>query len=145
MFSHAYVRYLEDKRRAVVDTRDIRDSDKWDQQDMDEKRIKATTVWVKWVFEDGTSEYFPAEILHFGGKLNYFHNVHKSFCAVASAHQGSQPLTPWKVSVMRECFKERLVRLGLPVDILQNSLKRLNHFVVEKLADIEKLAKKCIN
>ncbi|KAL1415490.1 hypothetical protein MTO96_049983 [Rhipicephalus appendiculatus] len=26
-----------------------------------------------------------------------------------------------------------------------NSLKRLNHFVVEKLADIEKLAKKCIN
>ncbi|KAL1479655.1 hypothetical protein MTO96_051677, partial [Rhipicephalus appendiculatus] len=53
-----------------------------------------------------------------------------------------QPLTPWKVSVMRECFKERLVRLGLPVDILQNSLKRLNHFVVEKLADIEKLTKK---
>ncbi|KAL1484097.1 hypothetical protein MTO96_032765 [Rhipicephalus appendiculatus] len=56
-----------------------------------------------------------------------------------------QPLTLWKVSVMRECFKERLVRLGLPVDILQNSLKRLNHFVMEKLADIEKLAKKCIN
>ncbi|KAL1474638.1 hypothetical protein MTO96_037823, partial [Rhipicephalus appendiculatus] len=47
-------------------TPDIRDFDKWDQQDMDEKRIKATTVWVKWVFEDGTSEYFPAEILHLG-------------------------------------------------------------------------------
>ncbi|KAL1424048.1 hypothetical protein MTO96_020638 [Rhipicephalus appendiculatus] len=47
-------------------TPDIRDFDKWDQQDMDEKRIEATTVWVKWVFEDGTSEYFPAEILHLG-------------------------------------------------------------------------------
>ncbi|KAL1486263.1 hypothetical protein MTO96_047028 [Rhipicephalus appendiculatus] len=47
-------------------TPDIRDFDKWDQQDMDEERIKATTVWVKWVFEDGASEYFPAEILHLG-------------------------------------------------------------------------------
>ncbi|KAL1468189.1 hypothetical protein MTO96_041642 [Rhipicephalus appendiculatus] len=35
--------------------------------------------------------------------------------------------------MMTECFKERLVRLGLPVDILQNSVKRLNHFVVEEV------------
>ncbi|XP_037579969.1 BEN domain-containing protein 5 [Dermacentor silvarum] len=53
-----------------------------------------------------------------------------------------EPLTPWKVAVMRECYKERLLRLGLPADLLQNSLKRMNHFVVEKLADVEKQAKR---
>ncbi|XP_037504477.1 BEN domain-containing protein 5 isoform X2 [Rhipicephalus sanguineus] len=361
MFSHAYVRYLEDKRCALVDTTDIRDFDKWDHQDIDEKRIKAATHWVNWVFKDGSSDYFPAEILHLGaseaevqkkvkkGRLKFRrmmpgeeqewncdeepqekeqeenkrkgkkrkepndnllklldrkkrqmdvaktrHNCDgncsaaqelermkdvvdrkeeeikklrklneklqekvimqmerfiesangtvahsmvqptvvvppstpppaqgpeekngaaaaRAFCSPAAITQQStpesrgpddmvdigqglkiptgawqriqlqpkdslfvkellvaiwdpadlkgrslqgkrsprfpdrpikEPLTPWKVSVMRECYKERLLRLGLPAEILQNSLKRLNHFVVEKLADIEKLAKK---
>ncbi|KAH7984237.1 hypothetical protein HPB52_018350 [Rhipicephalus sanguineus] len=240
MFSHAYVRYLEDKRCALVDTTDIRDFDKWDHQDIDEKRIKAATHWVNWVFKDGSSDYFPAEILHLGVESANGTVAHsmvqptvvvppstpppaqgpeekngaaaaRAFCSPAAITQQStpesrgpddmvdigqglkiptgawqriqlqpkdslfvkellvaiwdpadlkgrslqgkrsprfpdrpikEPLTPWKVSVMRECYKERLLRLGLPAEILQNSLKRLNHFVVEKLADIEKLAKK---
>ncbi|KAL1483414.1 hypothetical protein MTO96_033211 [Rhipicephalus appendiculatus] len=62
--------------------------------------------------------------------------------ALAKVPRSSHQAAP---DTVEKCFKERLVRLGLPVDILQNSLKRLNHFVVEKLADIEKLARKCIN
>ncbi|XP_049511251.1 uncharacterized protein LOC125939833 [Dermacentor silvarum] len=65
MFAYAYVRYLEDKRCALVEVGDFRDFEKWG-EDMDEKHLKATVHWVKWVFKDGTSEYFPAEILHLG-------------------------------------------------------------------------------
>ncbi|KAH7984429.1 hypothetical protein HPB52_020591 [Rhipicephalus sanguineus] len=215
MFSHAYVRYLEDNRCALVDTTDIRDFDKWDHQDIDEKRIKAATHWVNWVFKDGSSDYFPAEILHLGVESANGTVAHsmvqptvvvppstpppaqgpeekngaaaaRAFCSPAAITQQSTPesrdpddmvdigqglkiptgawqriqLQPkdslfvkellvaiWdpadlKGCSLQECYKERLLRLGLPAEILQNSLKRLNHFVVEKLADIEKLAKK---
>ncbi|XP_064461842.1 BEN domain-containing protein 5-like [Ornithodoros turicata] len=52
------------------------------------------------------------------------------------------PLTPWKVNVMRECYKARLERSGVPKSLLPAAVKNLNHFIVEKLADLEKVVKR---
>ncbi|XP_037506031.2 BEN domain-containing protein 5-like [Rhipicephalus sanguineus] len=52
------------------------------------------------------------------------------------------PLTPWKVEVMRDCYRRRLQRQGIPETLMPAALKQLNHFVVEKLADLERLAKR---
>ncbi|XP_065296059.1 BEN domain-containing protein 5-like [Dermacentor albipictus] len=52
------------------------------------------------------------------------------------------PLTPSKVEVMRDCYRQRLRRQGVPEHLLPAALKQLNHFVVEKLADLERLAKR---
>ncbi|KAL1434737.1 hypothetical protein MTO96_011435 [Rhipicephalus appendiculatus] len=42
------------------------------------------------------------------------------------------PLTPWKVEVHQ----------GIPENLVPAALKQLNHFVLEKLADLERLAKR---
>ncbi|KAL1437694.1 hypothetical protein MTO96_048681 [Rhipicephalus appendiculatus] len=52
------------------------------------------------------------------------------------------PLTPWKLDVMRDCYRVRLERQGVPAGVLPLAVKQMNHFIVEKLADIEKLAKR---
>ncbi|KAH8028749.1 hypothetical protein HPB51_018231 [Rhipicephalus microplus] len=54
------------------------------------------------------------------------------------------PLTPWKVEVMRDCYRRRLQRQGIPENLVPAALKQLNHFVVEKLADLERMAKRLI-
>ncbi|XP_075542535.1 BEN domain-containing protein 5-like isoform X1 [Dermacentor variabilis] len=51
------------------------------------------------------------------------------------------PLTPSKVEVMRDCYRQRLRPQGVPEHLLPAALKQLNHFVVEKLVDLERLAK----
>ncbi|KAH8020245.1 hypothetical protein HPB51_005043 [Rhipicephalus microplus] len=52
------------------------------------------------------------------------------------------PLTPWKVSVMRTCYKRRLEKQGFPDSAVQTLMKRMNHYVGEKIADIDKMAKR---
>ncbi|XP_077561639.1 BEN domain-containing protein 5-like [Haemaphysalis longicornis] len=52
------------------------------------------------------------------------------------------PLTPWKVSAMRNCYKHRLDKRGVPDDVQPMVLKQLNHYIVEKIADIDRTAKK---
>ncbi|KAL1454699.1 hypothetical protein MTO96_043709 [Rhipicephalus appendiculatus] len=47
------------------------------------------------------------------------------------------PLTPWKLDVMRDCYRVRLERQGVPAGVLPLAVKQMNHFIVEKLADIE--------
>lgn len=41
-----------------------------------------------------------------------------------------------------ECYSERLQKNGVPAHMLNVAVKQLNRFVVEKLGDIEKLAKR---
>nr|XP_037276561.1 BEN domain-containing protein 5-like [Rhipicephalus microplus] len=52
------------------------------------------------------------------------------------------PLTPWKVSVMRTCYKRRLEKQGFPDSAVQTLMKRMNHYVGEKIAGIDKMAKR---
>lgn len=52
------------------------------------------------------------------------------------------PLTPWKLNVLRECFKDRLREKGLSEPFRPAELKAFNRYVSEKLADIEKVAKR---
>ncbi|KAL1419642.1 hypothetical protein MTO96_025212 [Rhipicephalus appendiculatus] len=93
-------------------TPDIRDFDKWDQQDMDEKRIQG---------DDGLGEM----------------GVRRRHFRIFSSRDSSLRMRQALAKVPRSSHQ------AAPDTV--NSLKRLNHFVVEKLADIEKLAKKCIN
>ncbi|XP_049272420.1 uncharacterized protein LOC119392135 [Rhipicephalus sanguineus] len=51
-----------------------------------------------------------------------------------------EPLTPWKVSVMRTCYKRRLEKQGFPESVVQTLMKRMNYYVGEKIADIDKMA-----
>ncbi|KAH7985921.1 hypothetical protein HPB52_025302 [Rhipicephalus sanguineus] len=52
------------------------------------------------------------------------------------------PLSPWKVSVIRECYKERLEKKGLVAELMPGALKQMNRFIVEKLSDIERMSKR---
>ncbi|XP_077507694.1 uncharacterized protein LOC144118722 [Amblyomma americanum] len=71
------------------------------------------------------------------------------------------PLTPWKVAVLRvimhwhcfvcavcasffltDCFRDRLQAKEMLPDLLTSGLKQFNRFVSEKIADIDKLAKR---
>ncbi|KAL1447722.1 hypothetical protein MTO96_028395 [Rhipicephalus appendiculatus] len=54
-----------------------------------------------------------------------------------------EQLTPWKVSVMRACYKRRLEKQGFPECVVQTLMKRMNDYVGEKIADIDKMAKSC--
>ncbi|KAK8777399.1 hypothetical protein V5799_029257 [Amblyomma americanum] len=67
----------------------------------------STFYFVKWIEEDGSSDYYQARILLLG-----------------------------------ECYSERLQKNGVPAHMLNVAVKQLNRFVVEKLGDIEKLAKR---
>nr|XP_037275215.1 BEN domain-containing protein 5-like [Rhipicephalus microplus] len=51
------------------------------------------------------------------------------------------PLTPWKVEVMRDCYRWRLQCQGIPENLVPAAVEQLNHFVVEKLAGLERLGK----
>lgn len=51
-------------------------------------------------------------------------------------------LTPWKVAVIRDCFKQRLQKRSVPPELLPTLLKQVNHFLVEKIADVERTARK---
>ncbi|KAK8771756.1 hypothetical protein V5799_025001 [Amblyomma americanum] len=55
-------------------------------------------------------------------------------------------LVIWGVAALRnrslqECYRERLQKNGVPAHMVNVAVKQLNRFVVEKLGDIEKLAK----
>lgn len=41
-----------------------------------------------------------------------------------------------------DCYRRRLQRQGIPENLVPAALKQLNHFVVEKLADLERMAKR---
>lgn len=51
-------------------------------------------------------------------------------------------LTPWKLAVIRDCYKQRLQQRGVPPDVLPPMLKQVNHFLVEKIADVKRTARK---
>ncbi|XP_070389098.1 BEN domain-containing protein 5-like isoform X2 [Dermacentor albipictus] len=53
-----------------------------------------------------------------------------------------EPLTPWKVSVMQACFKRRLEKQGFPESVVSTLVKRMNYYVGEKIADIDRTAKR---
>ncbi|KAK8774409.1 hypothetical protein V5799_011058, partial [Amblyomma americanum] len=63
-------------------------------------------------------------------------------CLRFPGRQPKIPLTPWKVAVLRDCFRDRLQAKGMPPGLLTSGLKEFNRFVSEKIADIEKLAKR---
>lgn len=52
------------------------------------------------------------------------------------------PLTPWKLNVLRECFKDRLREKGLSEPFRPAEMKAFNRYISEKLADIDKVAKR---
>ncbi|KAH8019682.1 hypothetical protein HPB51_021004 [Rhipicephalus microplus] len=43
---------------------------------------------------------------------------------------------------MKDCYRARLEHQGVPAGVLPLAVKQMNHFIVEKLSDIEKLAKR---
>ncbi|KAH7982570.1 BEN domain-containing protein 5 [Rhipicephalus sanguineus] len=53
-----------------------------------------------------------------------------------------EPLSPWKVSAIRECYKQRLEKKGLVPEMMPGALKQMNRFMVEKLSDIERMTKR---
>ncbi|XP_077557525.1 uncharacterized protein LOC144172793 [Haemaphysalis longicornis] len=53
-----------------------------------------------------------------------------------------QALTPWKLAVIRDCYKQRLQQRGVPPEVMPAMLKQVNHFLVEKIADVERTARK---
>ncbi|KAH6919561.1 hypothetical protein HPB50_029451 [Hyalomma asiaticum] len=53
-----------------------------------------------------------------------------------------EPLTPWKVSVIKGCYKHRLEKQGYPQNVIETLLKRMNDYVGEKMADIDQIAKR---
>lgn len=52
-----------------------------------------------------------------------------------------QLVRPCELFVL-DCYRRRLQRQGIPETLMPAALKQLNHFVVEKLADLERLAKR---
>ncbi|XP_065287083.1 BEN domain-containing protein 5-like isoform X2 [Dermacentor albipictus] len=53
-----------------------------------------------------------------------------------------EPLTLWKLSVMQACFKRRLEKQGFPESVVSTLVKHMNHYVGEKIADIDRTAKR---
>lgn len=45
-------------------------------------------------------------------------------------------------SFLTDCYKHRLDKRGVPDDVQPMVLKQLNHYIVEKIADIDRTAKK---
>ncbi|KAK8765315.1 hypothetical protein V5799_032075 [Amblyomma americanum] len=87
----------------------------------------STFYFVKWIEEDGSSDYYQARILLLG----------------ARGTRGGGHWT-WDPNIQQclECYSERLQKNGVPAHMLNVAVKQLNRFVVEKLGDIEKLAKR---
>ncbi|KAL1429760.1 hypothetical protein MTO96_015790 [Rhipicephalus appendiculatus] len=128
MITHANVRDEDDRKLAIVDVRDIQNFQPEHAKDFKSKFF----YLVKWTDPDGTSDYYRARILALGGKR----------CPRFPDRPATAPLTPWKVEVMRDCYRRKLQRQGFPENLVPAALKQLNHFVVEKLADLERLAKR---
>ncbi|KAL1483319.1 hypothetical protein MTO96_033266 [Rhipicephalus appendiculatus] len=49
---------------------------------------------------------------------------------------------PMKEFVMLTCHKPRLAKPGFPESVVQTLMKRMNHYVVEKIANIDKMARR---
>ncbi|KAH8032899.1 hypothetical protein HPB51_025492 [Rhipicephalus microplus] len=69
-------------------------------------------------------------------------SLHGKHCPRYPNRPRKAPLTPWKLDVMRDCYRARLEHQGVPAGVLPLAVKQMNHFIVEKLSDIEKLAKR---
>ncbi|XP_049515617.1 BEN domain-containing protein 5 isoform X2 [Dermacentor silvarum] len=81
-----------------------------------------------------TAVWSPAELL---GR-----SLHGKHCPRFPDHPRKVPLSPLKVSVIRECYKERLHKKGLVADMMPGALKQMNHFIVKKISEIERMAKR---
>lgn len=81
-----------------------------------------------------TAVWSPAKLL---GR-----SLHGKHCPRFPDQSRKVPLSPLKVSVIRECYKERLQKKGLVADMMPGALKQLNHFNVEKISDIKRMAKR---
>ncbi|KAK8771846.1 hypothetical protein V5799_024912 [Amblyomma americanum] len=65
-------------------------------------------------------------------------------CPRHPGRQIKEPLTPWKVAVLKDCYRECLRAQGFPEGHLENALKSFNRFISEKISDIEKTAKRYV-
>ncbi|XP_077522934.1 uncharacterized protein LOC144133631 [Amblyomma americanum] len=65
-------------------------------------------------------------------------------CPRHPGRQRKEPLTPWKVAVLKDRYRERLRAQGFPEGHLENALKSFNRFISEKISDIEKTAKRYV-
>lgn len=74
MGTHAYVRYEADKRCAIVPVEYVKNFDFRADGD-----YASTFYFVKWIEEDGSSDYYQARILLLGGKFDLL-----LFCACGS-------------------------------------------------------------
>ncbi|XP_077519831.1 uncharacterized protein LOC144129563 [Amblyomma americanum] len=63
-------------------------------------------------------------------------------CPRHPGRQRKEPLTPWKVAVLKDRYRERLRAQGFPEGHLENALRSFNRFISEKISDIEKTAKR---
>ncbi|KAH7984243.1 hypothetical protein HPB52_018480 [Rhipicephalus sanguineus] len=123
MITHAYVRYKDDKHLAIGPVGHIKKFNP-------KEDFSAAFYTVKWTDPTGTCDYYRARILQVGGK----------HCPRFPDRPTKEPLTPWKVSVMRTCYKRRLEKQGFPESVVQTLMKRMNYYVGEKIADIDKMA-----
>ncbi|KAH7963481.1 hypothetical protein HPB52_021248 [Rhipicephalus sanguineus] len=128
----AVVRFLNDhdNRSHVIHVHDIENFDPKDTSDYDNRSVY-NAYWHDPV-DDTNSGLYNTQVLMLAGKR----------CPRFPDRPAKAPLTPWKVEVMRDCYRRRLQRQGIPETLMPAALKQLNHFVVEKLADLERLAKR---
>ncbi|KAK8762891.1 hypothetical protein V5799_034499 [Amblyomma americanum] len=65
-------------------------------------------------------------------------------CPRHPGRQRKEPLTPWKVAILKGCYKERLRSQGFPEAYLKNAIKLFNRFISEKISDVEKTAERYV-
>ncbi|KAH6935663.1 hypothetical protein HPB50_007528 [Hyalomma asiaticum] len=98
------------------------------------QRIQSNTKDFMFVKDLLTAVWSPAELL--GRSLQGKH------CPRFPDRPRKEPLSPLKVSVIRECYKERLTKKGLVPEMMPGALKQMNRFIVEKLSDVDRMAKR---
>ncbi|XP_070390944.1 BEN domain-containing protein 5-like [Dermacentor albipictus] len=98
------------------------------------RRIQTNTKDSMFIKDLLTAVWSPAELL--GRSLQGKH------CPRFPDRPRKEPLSLWKVSVIRECYKERLQKKGLVAELTPGALKQMNRFIVEKISDIERMAKR---
>ncbi|KAH7944419.1 hypothetical protein HPB52_019351 [Rhipicephalus sanguineus] len=134
MITHAYVRYEDDRRCAVVEIGDADIGSGLQISTSAWRRIQSHPKDSMFVKDLLTAVWSPAALL--GRSLQGKHCPRFPDCPRKA------PLSPWKVSVIRECYKERLEKKGLVAELMPGALKQMNRFIVEKLSDIERMSKR---
>ncbi|KAH7984502.1 hypothetical protein HPB52_022140 [Rhipicephalus sanguineus] len=143
MITHAKVRYEDNRKLAVVDIRDIENFHPENAKDFKSKFFYS----VKWTDPDGTSDFYRARILALGESEEDLEAEGRGrqrlrFERMAYSPDGEDEDDDVEPEVLVYVVLRRLQRQGIPETLMPAALKQLNHFVVEKLADLERLAKR---